>query len=83
MEGQSGLLKLSIISWVSAVEGCSLSGVPLYDKDQVTAKATNSTSERARISWNLAEASRQCCLCSFVFHSSARGPSGIMVRASN
>ena len=30
MEGQSGLSELSIISWVSAVEGCPLSGVPLY-----------------------------------------------------
>ena len=29
MEGQSGLSELSAISWVSAVEGCSLSGVPL------------------------------------------------------
>ena len=30
MEGQSGLSELSIISWVSAVEGCPLSEVPLY-----------------------------------------------------
>ena len=30
MEGQSELSELSIISWVSAIEGCSLSGVPLY-----------------------------------------------------
>ena len=30
MEGQSGLSELSVISWVSAVEGCPLSGVPLY-----------------------------------------------------
>ena len=30
MEGQSGLPELSIISWVSAVEGCLLSEVPLY-----------------------------------------------------
>ena len=30
MEGQSGLSELSLISWVSAVEGCLLSGVPLY-----------------------------------------------------
>ena len=29
-EGQSGLSELSVISWVSAVEGCPLSGVPLY-----------------------------------------------------
>ena len=29
MEGQSGLLELSAISWVSAVEG-PLSGVPLH-----------------------------------------------------
>ena len=27
MEGQSGLPELSIISWMSAVEGCPLSGV--------------------------------------------------------
>ena len=27
---QSGLSELSVISWVSAVEGCPLSGVPLY-----------------------------------------------------
>ena len=30
MEGQSELSELSVISWVSAVEGCPLSGVPLY-----------------------------------------------------
>ena len=30
MEIQSGHLKLSVISQVSAVEGCLLSGVPLY-----------------------------------------------------
>ena len=31
MEGQSGPSELSVISWVSAVEGgCPLSGVPLY-----------------------------------------------------
>ena len=30
MEGQSGLSELSVISWVSAFEGCPLSGVPLY-----------------------------------------------------
>ena len=29
MEKQSGLSELSVISWVSAVEGCPLSGVPL------------------------------------------------------
>ena len=42
---------------VSAVEGCPSSRVPLYDKDQVTAEATNSTSEGVKISWNPAEAS--------------------------
>ena len=30
MEGQSGLSELSVISWVSAVEGCPLGGVSLY-----------------------------------------------------
>ena len=30
MEGQSGLSELSVISWVSAVQRCTLSGVPLY-----------------------------------------------------
>ena len=30
MEGQSGLSELSVISWVSAFEGCLLGGVPLY-----------------------------------------------------
>ena len=30
MEWQSGLSELSIISWVSAIQGCPLSGVPLY-----------------------------------------------------
>ena len=30
MEGQSGLSELSVISWVSAFEGCPLGGVPLY-----------------------------------------------------
>ena len=33
-----------------------------------------------RISWNSAEASRQCCLCSLGFCFSARDPSGLMVR---
>ena len=28
--GQSGLSGLSVISWVSAIQGCPLSGVPLY-----------------------------------------------------
>ena len=32
MEKQSGLSELSAISWVSAVEGCPLSGIPLYCK---------------------------------------------------
>ena len=31
MEGQSGLSELSVISWMSAVQGCPLSGVPLYN----------------------------------------------------
>ena len=30
MEGQCRLLELSIMSWMSAGEGCPLSGVPLY-----------------------------------------------------
>ena len=30
MERQSGLSELSVISWVSAIQGCPLSGVPLY-----------------------------------------------------
>ena len=30
MEGQSGLSEFSTISWVSAVEKCPLSRVPLY-----------------------------------------------------
>ena len=30
MEGQSGLSELSVISWVSAIQGCPFSGVPLY-----------------------------------------------------
>ena len=30
MEGLSGLSELSVISWVSAIHGCPLSGVPLY-----------------------------------------------------
>ena len=30
MGGQSGLSELSIISWMSAFEGCPLSRVPLY-----------------------------------------------------
>ena len=29
MEGQSGLSELSVIVWVSAIQGCPLSGVPL------------------------------------------------------
>ena len=32
MEKQSGLSELSAILWVSAVEVCPLSGVPLYCK---------------------------------------------------
>ena len=30
MEGQSGLSELSVLSWLSAIKGCPLSGVPLY-----------------------------------------------------
>ena len=30
MEKRSGLSELSVISWVSAIEGCPLSGAPLY-----------------------------------------------------
>ena len=30
MEKRSRLSKVSVISWVSAVEGCPLSGVPVY-----------------------------------------------------
>ena len=29
---QLGLSELSVISWVSAIEGCPLSGVPLYNE---------------------------------------------------
>ena len=32
MEKRSGLSELPVISWVSVVEGCPLSGVPLYSK---------------------------------------------------
>ena len=32
MEGQSGLSELSIISWLSAIQGCLLSRVPMYTK---------------------------------------------------
>ena len=32
MEKQSGLSELSVISWVSAVEGCLLSGITLQIK---------------------------------------------------
>ena len=40
IEGVSGLSELSVISWVSAVEGCPLSGVPLYTqtKDYISYK---------------------------------------------
>ena len=37
MEGQSGVSELSVISWVSAVEGCPLSRVPLYIKGKISA----------------------------------------------
>ena len=30
MEGQSGLSELSVMLWVSAIQGCLLSRVPLY-----------------------------------------------------
>ena len=33
MEGQSRLSELSVISWVSAIQGCPFSGVPLYSID--------------------------------------------------
>ena len=36
MEGQSGLSELSIILWMSAVEGCPLSRVPLYNSSGYT-----------------------------------------------
>ena len=46
--------------------------------------SVQSSSERVRGSWNLAEGSRQCCVCSL---SSAplpcRGQSGLMVRVSD
>ena len=35
MEKRSGLSELSVISWVFAVEGCPLSGVPLYMLQEV------------------------------------------------
>jgi len=41
MEKWSRLSELSVISWVPAVEGCPLSGVPLYaymQKTQVIAE---------------------------------------------
>ena len=36
MEGQSGLSELSVILWMSAVEGCPLSRVPLYNSSGYT-----------------------------------------------
>ena len=36
MEGQSGLSELSIISWMSAFQGCPLRGVPLYSLSYTT-----------------------------------------------
>ena len=36
VERQSGLSELFVISWASAVEGCLLSGVPLYSKICIT-----------------------------------------------
>ena len=56
MEGQSGLSELSVISWVSAIQGCPLSGVPLYfhdrgvmdfDKMQIIFKAITGSSGHA------------------------------------
>jgi len=38
MGGQSRLSELSVISWVSAFEGCPLSGVPLYKQSIVVCK---------------------------------------------
>ena len=42
MEGQLGLSELSIRLWVSAVQGCPLSGVPRYTS-MVTPKLTRTT----------------------------------------
>ena len=39
MEGQSGLSELSVISWVSAVEGCPLSGHPLYNNSTTVSQS--------------------------------------------
>jgi len=42
MEGQSRLSELFVISWVSAVEWCPLSGVLLYTVSVISCKFVNS-----------------------------------------
>ena len=50
MEGQSGLSELSVISWVSAVEGCPLSrGSTVHICRQYTIRSSNSFSRSATV----------------------------------
>ena len=42
MEGQSELSELSVISWMSAIQGCPLSGVPLYHKIATCSRVNDS-----------------------------------------
>ena len=65
MEKRSGL---SVISWVSAVEGCPLNGVPLYTKMLVDVglATCNSTLSVARIFMQKQPINRSMTCCSML-----------------
>ena len=58
VERQSGLTELFVISWASAVEGCLLSGVPLYSKICIMNIDLQPKSIMAKPLWFL----HHCCL---------------------
>ena len=85
MEKQSGLSELSVISWVSAVEGCPSSRVPLYILYLTMEQGQSRQPQDARQPASLhLEASRQCCLCSLSTNSlpSSSDP-GCLVRGKS
>ena len=89
MEGQLGLSELSTISWVSAVEGCSLNGVPLYTVSVLVCVCTLMCDVCSFVSmpqlsslvvWNVLRGPRDsshvvCCKCSLVLRPSPSFPS--------
>ena len=68
MEGQLGLLELSVISWMFAVKRCPFSGVPLYQKYISPLISIHSLSTRDLRSFMYNTPSHPTCSYTYIEH---------------